>query len=522
VDRPVGMEEGPRIIVTRFTLEGAKDHPRQKLQVADLNWLLTKSLIAQPQQGFTINQLQAVADTIRKVYRDKGFLLTQAFVPVQTIKGGVVQIQVLEGRLGAVRVVDNKHYRASTLTSGFQSLVGQTVNENEMDVRILRISSYPGLSVFGVFTPGTEVGTTDLVLKVQREKPVDVSVGADNYGNPSGGEYRAHAGLTWNDPLGIGDSLQFYALEAFPGSGNTYSGAKTTYGSGAYSVPLFEGRSDLSASYNTNRYTPGGAALSSLTGEASDADMELDVDLFRSRAGRLYLYAHGDYKRASIDEPAPTGEVVEKLTEGTVGAHIDYTDRGGRWSGSVEFADGRNADTGSETIRYVSDQNYNLERWNLERIQGLTTFQFLHFKVAGQNTSDALPSLDQYSLGGPSTVRAYAVADYVGDKAIVASAEYYFPIPGLTSKAGPGGTPWGRLLQIRVFYDYGNGHLNKTLPGETPSATLQGYGAGVQVNAANHLLFNFDVARPVDANSTDQELLGYKSTRIYAGLNLTF
>jgi hemolysin activation/secretion protein len=353
---------------------------------------------------------------------------------------------------------------------------------------------------------------------------VDVTIGGDNYGNPSGGQYRGHVGVAWNDPLGIGDSLQLYGLEAFPGSTKEFNGAKTTYGSGAYAVPLFSGQAAISAAYNNNRYTPGGTALSSLNGNGSDADLELDVDLARSRAGRLYMYVRGDYKKATLDEPAPIGAVEEELTEGTIGAHFDRTDTSGRgqWVSSLEFADGHNSRTGVETIRIVSDADYRLERWNVERIQGLTAFQFLHFKVAGQYTSDALPSLDQASIGGPASVRAYAVADYVGDRSDIASVEYYFPLPGLTSKAGPGGTPWGRLLQIRLFYDYGYGRLNKTLPGEQSSATLQGYGGGVQVNAVNHLLFNFDVARPVDASSADHALLAYKSTRIFAGLNLTF
>jgi hemolysin activation/secretion protein len=523
-DRPVGMEEGPRVIVSQFTLVGAKDHPKQKLRLTDMQWLLTRALVLQPAQGFTVNQLQAVADSVRALYRDKGFILTQAFVPAQSIVKGVVQIQVLEGKLGAVRVVDNKHYRTSTLTSGFTSAIGETVNENEMDVRILRLSSYPGLSVFGVFTPGTEEGASDLVLKVQREKPVDFTIGADNYGNPSGGEYRAHAGIAWNDPLGIGDVLQLYGLEAFPVSSDRFSGAKTTYGSGAYALPLFSGQAALSVAYNSNRYTPGGQALSSLTGDGSDANLELDVDLLRSRAGRLYVYGRGDYKQAKLNEPVPIGTVEEKLAEGTVGVHFDHTDGGarGQWVGYLEFADGSNSRSGVETIRIVSDSSYNLERFNLERIQGLTAFQFLHFKVAGQHTSDALPSLDQSSLGGPASVRAYAVADYVADKSLIATAEYYFPIPGLTSRAGPGGTPWGRLLQIRLFYDYGHGQLNKTLPGEFPSLTMQGYGGGIQVNASNHLLFNFDVAAPVDASTADRSVLGYKSVRIFAGLNLTF
>ena len=104
VDRPVGIDEGPKVHVATFTLVGAKNHPEGHITVAALQQILDAAIAAQPADGYTVNQLQQIAAKVGVTYREHGFVLTQAFVPAQTVKDGEVTVQVLEGRLGAVRV----------------------------------------------------------------------------------------------------------------------------------------------------------------------------------------------------------------------------------------------------------------------------------------------------------------------------------------------------------------------------------------------------------------------------------
>src|SRR5271156_998279 len=55
-DRPLGLEEGPRVIVKSFRLQGAVDRPKHHLRVADAQAILDAARAAQPAQGFSINQ----------------------------------------------------------------------------------------------------------------------------------------------------------------------------------------------------------------------------------------------------------------------------------------------------------------------------------------------------------------------------------------------------------------------------------------------------------------------------------
>lgn len=62
--------------------------------------------LAAPYLGRDVNlaELQALAQAITAQYREHGYFLAQAIVPVQQVKDGVVEISVIEGRLGQVNV----------------------------------------------------------------------------------------------------------------------------------------------------------------------------------------------------------------------------------------------------------------------------------------------------------------------------------------------------------------------------------------------------------------------------------
>ncbi|HSC46909.1 MAG TPA: POTRA domain-containing protein, partial [Gammaproteobacteria bacterium] len=131
-------------------------------------------------QGLTIGQLQQVADVITKYYHDRGYFLARAVIPAQEIKDGVVNVRVLEGRLEKVQASGNKRYSDDVLASPFKPLLGELVTVKRTEDALLTLARYPGLSAAGVFRPGTDVGSTDIVVNVQSERPFDGSLRLDN------------------------------------------------------------------------------------------------------------------------------------------------------------------------------------------------------------------------------------------------------------------------------------------------------------------------------------------------------
>src|SRR6266702_1383638 len=52
----------------------------------------------------TIGDLIQVANGVTKLYQDRGYALSFAFIPAQTFEGGVVRVTVVEGYVSAVKV----------------------------------------------------------------------------------------------------------------------------------------------------------------------------------------------------------------------------------------------------------------------------------------------------------------------------------------------------------------------------------------------------------------------------------
>ncbi len=520
VDRPLGKEEGPRVHVTRFVLAGAKDHEKKGLTLASLQKVLDQAVASQPAAGYTVNQMQDVAVSVQTLYRNAGYVLAAVFVPAQDVKNGEVKIQVLEGTLGAVRVEGNKHYNARAVAAPFTPVQGSTVNQTDVEARLLRLSDYPGISVFGVFTPGANVGESDLTLKVQHEKLVDVMVGFDNYGNPSDGEYRGDIGLTFNSPFGIGDKFDISFLKA-RSSSSTASGADTRYFAGDYRVPFAAGRAALDAAYSDTDYTVGNLQ-GLVTGRAKIGDLEFDYETTRSRLGHSFFFIKAESKHADFSQQFSSE--AEHLKDGVIGFTIDRTDSSvaGRWLGTVSVLHGSNSDSGAATIRQTSDSSYTVGRIDIERLQRVTRFNTLRLKLSGQFTSDSLPSLEEESLGGPATVRAYDVANYVGDKSYGGNLEWYIGAPGFASKPGPGSRPWGDTFQFVLFADYAHGSLNKPAASDVPDSTLKGWGAGLVFNVPHHVFFRADYSKPISATTLQQESRFYKDGRWYASLGVMF
>lgn len=84
-----------------------------------------------------LTELQQAADVLTQEYRSRGYTLAKAYLPEQDIQGGIVEIAVLEGVLGEIRVVGNAHYSSEFIKTRFQKpiLPKKVVIEGHCDER---------------------------------------------------------------------------------------------------------------------------------------------------------------------------------------------------------------------------------------------------------------------------------------------------------------------------------------------------------------------------------------------------
>ncbi len=114
------------------------------------------------------------------------------------------------------------------------------------------------------------------------------------------------------------------------------------------------------------------------------------------------------------------------------------------------------------------------------RLQTLAPNHSLLLRGEYQWSDDLLVPLEQYSIGGPENVRAFAPAVALFDRAYFMSFEYIMNAPFIADVPAFGTRTWGEVLQFSVFYDHALGRLND--PGRTEEPTYESYrGAGMQL-----------------------------------------
>jgi hemolysin activation/secretion protein len=490
IDRPFETDEGPRIAVRQFRLVDARDLPRFDIEVADVQALLDAKLAEK--QEYTIGQLQEVADAVTTFYREKGLILAQAVVPVQTVQAGVVDIQIYEGRLGRVLAEGNSMYSEELLRGPFAGLIGEPVTKDEIETALLTLSTYPGLTVFGVFQPGQQVGEADLVVRVQEEKRFDVSFRVDNHGLQDTGRARFRPVVEWNNITGTADRVMFTVQQTYRPKNNIYWAIDYD----RYLPWGFHG----GVSASRNRFDVGGEfAAQKIQGETRLYSVWLERDWIRSRQMNLtsrLTYEHKysetttrdaftNQDRLSVFSLEVTADQVDTrfkgINYGTIGYYRGVNDLFGAMGSSLEVsrrAAGTRSSRQGGSGRFAAGQ-FDRLFLTASRLQTIRPTTSLLLRTEYQWSDDLLVPMEQYSIGGPDNVRAFPPAQALVDEALFLSVELIQNLPFIGDKPAFGNRTWGELVQISAFYDHAIGVLNDPLPSD-PQGHENYKGAGVQ------------------------------------------
>lgn len=468
-------------------------------------------------QGLTIGQLQQVADVVTKYYHDRGYFLAHAIVPAQEVKGGVVHIRVLEGRLARIDVTGNKLYSKAVVAEPFESLIGDLVTVKRTENALLTLYRYPGLSASGVFQPGPDVGTTDILINVNRERRFDGSVRPDNQGTEFTGRRRLVGTVNWNNPTGDADLLSVTALK-------TFSPSNSIFGDVRYAHPFFSASNTMALDLSRNSFDVGGAtSKTGIGGISKIASLSLQRAFLRTRARNIVGTLDLSRKRAdtvsngtvlfrddmavlgaqlnydSIDSSAGTISTsyvrLERGLAGVLGVPSDSDIQ----NGQVAYYPSRSyypaAGSGSAAKAVYAHPDFTRLSVNYQLFKSLVKGQGMLFRVNGQYSPDMLTSLEQYVIGGPDNVRALPTSQFLMDTGAFASLEYSVRAPGFADKAAFSGYTWGQLLRFRIFTDAAVGHLNHAVSSSDRRVTGAGSGVGIEFTIPGTLTANLQWAR---------------------------
>ncbi len=485
--RPALGAPGLKVTVTAFKVTGNTLFPEHVLLDA------VKEFVGKEQN---IDGLNDAATKVRAYYRERGYFLAQAYLPQQEIKGGVIEIAVIEARVGKVALNFKEGTRFSeNLTRSIIEVhlkQGDIITENALETPLLLLNDFPNAVVTSEIKPSQTIGAADLTILVS-DTPgwISGSVQADNFGNRFTGAIRTSLNVNISSPLSLGDLLTYNALTTDERMGLNRLG---------YVLPLGPWGTRVGVSYTSFHYRLGRDFLNDgLHGVGAITSIALFHPVFRTRGANVILQASYDDKSLNdrnesiqgIENRTITGThvgVVGDLRDGLLGGGLNsfaYTLTEGKALilSPLAFAVDQVAGVGRLTHGRFSRHNY-----EFRRLQKITDNATLLLALQGQFASKNMMSAEKFSLGGATGIRAYPAGEALGDSGAVFQAEFRYNIAGLKIAGGD--------ASLSGFWDQGWVRINQDqLPTDTANERrLSGYGIGASIGKDTDFLLRATAA----------------------------
>ncbi|MBC7378793.1 MAG: ShlB/FhaC/HecB family hemolysin secretion/activation protein [Burkholderiaceae bacterium] len=422
-------------------------------------------------QEVPLSRVQAAARRISRYYREKGFPVARAYLPEQDITDGAITIAVMEGRISSHRVT-NRSLLSDARVNDYLADVkdGDIVRGAEIDRRLLLLQDTPGVGASrATLQPGASVGTSELLVEVDPSAPYSANAALDNHGSRYTGVYRASGSFTLASPLKIGDQLGFSVLT---------SGEGLRFGRVAYQMPIGSSGLRVGAAYFDVRYRLGREFAALLAhGTANSTSVYASYPLVRSQSTNLNAtLSHEDKK--TVDYVDSTATVTRKKVKtnslGLTGSLQDSMGGGGFNNLELALVSGQldiqsPAALAIDAASARSHGSYGKFDWSLSRLQRITDQAQVWFILTGQQANKNLDSSEKFSLGGPTSIRAYPTGEASGDEGYRGTVEVRHSL--------------AQSVQGSVFYDFGSVKINKT-PFAATANTRRLAGAGFGATAA--------------------------------------
>lgn len=432
-----------------------------------------------------------IKKTIITHYQHANHPIVTVLVPKQNYSTGIVQIIVVEGKLGKIEIQGNRYFSSERLKNYISLKPGMPIRSDNLNRDLLFINRNPFRQVDVVYKPGQTTGTTDIDLVVKDRWPYRFYAGIDSTGNSITGNNRIFSGFNCGNLFGLDQQFSFEF--------STSDDFKSFLGYIAqYIVPL-----------------PIKHTLS-FYGGYSTVDSKFKIP----ETGDTKLHNHGYYAQGSCRYSIPINPLNRFLQETSTG--LDYK----RMNNNLEFGGAPVFSKNVNLLQLMGSYNIGYKNrhvtttWEIEcfaspvawlpdqsnavyqtlrpkaksrYVYGRTSFAFTHFFsswaqyslfLRGQAASANLLPSEEFGIGGYDTVRGYPERAVNGDNVFVGNFEFssipFSLIKGLDT------------LRLLAFFDYGIAGIHKGYSGQKMSQYLYSIGSGLRYQIRSYLTARVD------------------------------
>lgn len=460
---------------------------------------LAAPYLGKPASAATLEELR---QQVSQYYVDRGYINSGALLPPDAFVQGILTLPIVEGRLQEVRLRGLDGLREQYIAQ--RLLRDEPLNISTLGERFQLLLADPLFARMNAqLLPAAERGKAILNVDVERARPYQLSLQANNYQPVSVGSAAATLAGWARNLSGYGDLLEAsYQVPVANGEARRRAIS--------WRMPVNAHGTQMSLGYDhgTSSVIEQPARDLDIQSRLTNYDIGVAQTLFEGLTGKLSLGLNHVWResrtyllgnRFSLVPGEPGG--ISKARDWRFWQ--EYTARGENQVLALRstFTFGRNnQDEDLAVLGQQIDSRYRIwlgQAQYARRLLDNGTQLILRFNV--QRTNDRLLAMEGISVGGINTVRGYRENQLVRDQGAVANVEVDFPLIADGEK---------RLqLNVSPFYDYGRarnqGEPSATISSLGVAGKLRWYGLGIDLAVARHQRHSH-TAIPESANWQDK------------------
>lgn len=151
---------------------------------------IDKILGAAKGPDITLTQIRRALGDLQAAYRERGFATVAVTLPQQQLTNATVIVQVMEGPVTRINVVNNRYFSSNNVMEALPSLreiyawSNITLNSHVFQRELDAANANRDRQVFPLLGPGPDPGTSELTLKVKDRLPLHGRFELNNMGTP--------------------------------------------------------------------------------------------------------------------------------------------------------------------------------------------------------------------------------------------------------------------------------------------------------------------------------------------------
>jgi hemolysin activation/secretion protein len=476
----------------------------RKIDILGSTVLSTKEFdaIIKPLEGrlATLQELGAAANAITQLYLNAGYITSRAVLANQTVAGGVVRIQILEGRLENIQVEGTQRLKPEYIRDRIQLGESIPLNTGKLEDQLRLLKADPLFeNVEASLKSGTENNQAMLTVRVKEAASFKTALSIDNFSPPSVAPERLAASLRCQNLTGIGDELA--ASYTVGANFEDFQRAASNSYDFTYRAPLnaMNGTLKLRSVSSKSKVTQSPFDVLGIRSDSELYEISYRQPLVRTPQQELALSLGFTYQNGqtfafnNIATPFGIGPDTNGRSRTSVLKFgQDYTSRDpqGTWSLQSQFNIGTGLFDATIHEEPIPDSRFFSWQGQIERLQLLGNGNLLIAQSSLQLSGDSLLPSHQFVIGGGPSVRGYRQNARSGDNGFRASVEGRFPVVW-TKEGNP-------TFQLAPFIEGGTVWNTAANPNTLPPETfLASAGLGFLWQPMSNLNLRVDYGIPV-------------------------